>query len=166
MCLRAEADAHVLALEQRNIQDRADVKEVMFARIRDAKEAVLGQAAELLDDTSKLLLVTNDQLVTELSYTSAMAERAARTNALLAEQQVGLRRQLALLSSENRELFARVHSLVGALRRETASGGSAGAGAGGGVGGAGTRDAGGAPAARRPPPRCSAAGRGSAAAPP
>lgn len=116
--LKTESDAHILALERRNLVDRETVKSVMFQRIRDAKQAILEQTTQLMDDTTKTVIVTNDQLVTELSYQSKQAERLSRANVALQEQQTLLKRQLALVSSENKELFARIHTLVTALRTE------------------------------------------------
>jgi hypothetical protein len=65
----------IATLERRNGADRESIRKLMMRHLLDFKRDLLASSASALDDTTKRVITQHEQLLDELNFTSAHAEK-------------------------------------------------------------------------------------------
>ena len=81
----------------------------MLNKIRETKASLLALKKEQLDTTTRLTVLQNHQLTTELEYQSKQTEKLLFKNSKLQEQVISLKRDVEIHKQVEAELAKRSH---------------------------------------------------------
>ncbi len=141
-----------VSMERTKIAEKQRLKDEMLRRVQEAKESILADTVQQLNDTTKRTLAENEQMTTELAYQSREVEKLIDYVGKLEAKSDELRRQLSLQKGENDALTRRNHALEQMVRALHRAARSKASGAGSGSPrAAGEAAAGAAPAAAAAP---------------
>lgn len=110
--LQDEKDAHtrdIQDMDRQKIQATEKLKKDMLYKIKETKHNLLRLNDEQLHTTTRLTVLENHRLTTELEYQSKQTEKLLLRNQKLQEQVLGLKRDVEIHKQVESELAKRSH---------------------------------------------------------
>ena len=105
--------------EREKVQATDSLKKEMLHKIQDTKTSLLSLRKEQLKTTTRLTVLQNHQLTTELEYQSKQTEKLLFKNAKLQEQVTTLKRDVEIHKQVEAELAKRSHYSQSLIKRLT-----------------------------------------------
>jgi len=96
-------------MERKNVQETERLKKDMLFKIKETKENLLRLNDEQLHTTTRLTMLQNHQLTTELEYQSKQTEKLLFRNSKLQDQVTWFRRDIEIHKQVEAELARRSH---------------------------------------------------------
>ncbi|CAD8177752.1 unnamed protein product [Paramecium pentaurelia] len=106
--------------EKEKVKETDQLKKEMLHKIQETKSSLLALKKEQLETTTRLTVLQNHQLTTELEYQSKQTEKLLFKNSKLSEQVTSLKRDIEIHKQVEQELAKRSHFSQKLIKKLTA----------------------------------------------
>lgn len=115
---KKDRDAEISDKEREKIRDIEDLKEEMKKKIGETKANLKALNDEQLQTTTRLTILQNHQLTTELEYQSKQTEKLLNKNNKMQDQIASLKRDIELHKEIEAELAKKFHKSQKKIRKQ------------------------------------------------